>query len=95
MKINKLGNGFMHKTYLIDDGKEKYVAQKLGKAFSSVPDVDYVSNELNKMHFPTIEVLPNWRVTRYIDGEAIKSPNDKQFKSAVALTLRFMRWQET
>jgi len=89
MKIKELGKGFMHKTYLADIDGDKYVMQKLGKTFGSIPDITNISEELNKRHFPTVEVLPNWRVTKHIEGECIENPNDKQFKSALRLALTF------
>jgi len=89
MKIRELGKGFMHKTYLADIDSDKYVIQKLGKSFGSIPDMNNISKELNRRHFPTIEVLPNWRVTKHIEGECIESPNDRQFKSALRLALMF------
>jgi len=89
LDISKLDSGFMHDSYLIEAGGERIVLQKLNKTFDSIPDIDKVSKFLIDKKFPTIEVLDNYRITKYIYGVIEDKPNDVQFISALQLVGKF------
>lgn len=88
MKVEKIKNGFMHNSFVLSDGKEKVVLQKLGNVFGIIPDISKVSEYLDGK-FPTVRLQKDYRIVKFIDGKNIKSPNEKQFISALRLLIKF------
>ena len=88
MNIKKIDHGFMHRSYLFDDGNKKVVVQELGKAFGVTPSVTKICKYIDGK-FPTTKLLNNWRVSKFIEGDVVSEPNNKQVLSAVKLVKRF------
>ena len=87
-KIQKIDQGFMHHSYILDRDGKRLVFQELGKAFGVIPDVNKICEFLDGK-FPSVKLIKNWRVSEYIKGEVIVKPNEKQVLSAIKLLKRF------
>lgn len=89
-KIREIGDGHINDTYLLDDGKEKVIVQKLGKSFGRIPDIKPVTDYL-KGKFDTVEVLDNWRITSYKSGKVYtpEEITEKQLLEAVDVVAEF------